>query len=43
MTTSGPPFVECEQSHAGLAVADIPAAIDFYTQKLGFNAGVHMG
>src|SRR4051812_45254724 len=34
MTTS-PPFVECEQLHAGLAVRDIPAALDFYTSKLG--------
>jgi catechol 2,3-dioxygenase-like lactoylglutathione lyase family enzyme len=28
--------VECDQLHAGLAVADVPAAIDFYTKKLGF-------
>jgi catechol 2,3-dioxygenase-like lactoylglutathione lyase family enzyme len=43
MTTSGPPFVECEQSHAGLAVADIPATIDFYTQKLGFTLAFTWG
>jgi catechol 2,3-dioxygenase-like lactoylglutathione lyase family enzyme len=28
--------VECDQLHAGLAVTDVPAAIDFYTKKLGF-------
>src|SRR6516165_6648540 len=54
MTTSAPPFVECEQTHAGLAVTDIPAAVDFYTQQLGFKrtftwgdpptfAGVNLG
>jgi len=37
MTTPVPPVVECEQTHAGLAVADIPAAVDFYTNKLGFK------
>jgi catechol 2,3-dioxygenase-like lactoylglutathione lyase family enzyme len=36
MTPSAPPLVECEQIHAGLAVADLPAAIDFYTSRLGF-------
>lgn len=54
MTTSAPPFIECEQIHAGLAVRDIPAAIDFYTKQLGFQltftwgdpptfAGVNLG
>ena len=33
MTTSARPFVECEQIHAGLAVPDIPAAVEFYTQS----------
>jgi catechol 2,3-dioxygenase-like lactoylglutathione lyase family enzyme len=28
--------VECEQHHASLAVTDIPAAVEFYTKKLGF-------
>lgn len=28
--------VECDQLHAGLAVTDVPAAIDFYTKKLEF-------
>lgn len=54
MTSSVPPFIECEQIHAGLAVTDIPAAVDFYTQKLGLTlaflwgdpptfAGVNLG
>ena len=33
MTTSTPPFVECEQTHAGLAVADISAAVDLAKHK----------
>jgi catechol 2,3-dioxygenase-like lactoylglutathione lyase family enzyme len=37
MAASAPPFVECEQVHAGLAVDDIPTAIEFYTKKLGFS------
>jgi catechol 2,3-dioxygenase-like lactoylglutathione lyase family enzyme len=43
MATSAPPFVECEQIHAGLAVSDIPAALDFYTRKLGFRLGFVWG
>ena len=43
MASSPPPFVECEQAHAGLTVTDIPAAIDFYTQKLGFKLGFTWG
>jgi len=43
MTTSVPPFVECEQVHAGLAVTDIPAAVDFYRQKLGFTLAFTWG
>jgi len=31
-----PPQTECKQIHPSLAVPDIQAAIDFYTQKLGF-------
>ena len=30
------PTVECETSHAILAVPDVRSAIDFYTTKLGF-------
>jgi catechol 2,3-dioxygenase-like lactoylglutathione lyase family enzyme len=43
MTTPAPPVVECEQTHAGLAVADIRAAVDFYIQKLGFTLGFTWG
>lgn len=54
MTTPIAPDVDCEQTHAGLAVSDIRAAIDFYTMKLGFTlaftdgdpptfAGVNLG
>ena len=43
MATSAPPFVECERMHAGLVVADISAALDFYTQKLGFVTGFTWG
>ena len=32
-----PPVVECEQEHASLAASDIPSAVEFYTQKLGFK------
>lgn len=41
--TSPPPFVECEQIHAGLAVSNIPAAIDFYTKQLGFELAFTWG
>ena len=43
MATSAPPFVECEQIHAGLAVRDLPAALDFYTKRLGFTLGFTWG
>jgi uncharacterized glyoxalase superfamily protein PhnB len=35
--------VDCEQIHPILAVADLAAAIDFYTQKLGFELGFTWG
>jgi catechol 2,3-dioxygenase-like lactoylglutathione lyase family enzyme len=38
-----PPFVECEQVHPGLAVADIPAAVEFYSKKLGFTTAFTWG
>jgi catechol 2,3-dioxygenase-like lactoylglutathione lyase family enzyme len=43
MATSSAPFVECEQTHAGVTVSDIPAAVDFYTAKLGFALGFTWG
>jgi uncharacterized glyoxalase superfamily protein PhnB len=43
MTGSASPFVECEQVHAGLAVVDIGAAVEFYTKRLGFAAAFTWG
>jgi catechol 2,3-dioxygenase-like lactoylglutathione lyase family enzyme len=37
------PFIECDQIHAGLAVTDIPTAVDFYIKKLGFQQGFTWG
>jgi len=31
------PSIECEQIHPSLAVTDVLAAVDFYTNKLGLN------
>jgi catechol 2,3-dioxygenase-like lactoylglutathione lyase family enzyme len=38
-----PPFIECEQIHAGLAVSDIPTAVEFYIRKLGFQQAFTWG
>lgn len=43
MTTSAPPFVECDQMHALVVVADIPAAVAFYTENLGFRLAFTWG
>jgi catechol 2,3-dioxygenase-like lactoylglutathione lyase family enzyme len=43
MATSAAPFVECEQIHARVTVSDIPAAVDFYTTRLGFALGFTWG
>jgi catechol 2,3-dioxygenase-like lactoylglutathione lyase family enzyme len=43
MENQATPFVECEQIHATLVVADLPAALDFYTRKLGFEVGFTWG
>ena len=37
------PLIEWEQIQAGLAVTDIPTAIEFYTQKLGFQQAFTWG
>jgi catechol 2,3-dioxygenase-like lactoylglutathione lyase family enzyme len=37
------PEVDCEQQHAALCVSDVPAAVDFYTNKLGFRLGFTWG
>lgn len=39
MASSAAPQVDCEQVHATLVVSDIPAAVEFYTKKLGFRLG----
>lgn len=43
MSTSAAPQIYCEQHHAGLAVADIHDAVEFYTAKLGFKLGFTWG
>ena len=43
MTNPALPFIECEQIHAGLAVSDIPSAVEFYTSKLGFQLAFTWG
>jgi len=43
MTTSASPFVECEETFAGLAVSDVSAAVEFYTTQLGFKVGFTWG
>lgn len=35
--------VECEQHHAGIAVPDVAAAVDFYVNKLGFTCAFNFG
>ena len=41
MTT--PTIVDCESVHPEIVVADVLAAVDFYTQKLGFSFGFTWG
>jgi uncharacterized glyoxalase superfamily protein PhnB len=43
MTPPAAPSVECEQFHPTLSVADVRAAAEFYTQKLGFEMGFTWG
>jgi catechol 2,3-dioxygenase-like lactoylglutathione lyase family enzyme len=43
MANPTPPFIDCEQVTAGVAVSDIAAAIDFYVSKLGFERGFTWG
>ena len=43
MNTPPVPEVECEQQHPSLAVSDVPAAVDFYTTKLGFRVSFTWG
>jgi catechol 2,3-dioxygenase-like lactoylglutathione lyase family enzyme len=37
------PTVDCEHHHSGIAVADVPAAVAYYTRKLGFDLGFTWG
>ena len=37
------PVIECDQIHAGLAMSDIAAAVEFYTKKLGFQHAFDWG
>jgi catechol 2,3-dioxygenase-like lactoylglutathione lyase family enzyme len=37
------PEVDREFHHTGLPVPDVPAAVAFYTQKLGFELGLTWG
>ena len=37
------PNIDCEQHHTGIVVSDLDAAIDFYTNKLGFWLGFKWG
>lgn len=43
MSPSTPPQVECERHHTTLNVSDVLAAVDFYTNKLGFRLGFTWG
>lgn len=43
MTSPAAPHVDCERLHPALDVEDVPAAVDFYTNKLGFRLGFIFG
>jgi catechol 2,3-dioxygenase-like lactoylglutathione lyase family enzyme len=43
MTKIPRPDIECERHHATLSVTDVPATVDFYTNKLGFTCGFVWG
>lgn len=43
MSDPTPPSVECDDLNPGLAVSDIPTAIDFYIEKLGFQKSFTWG
>jgi catechol 2,3-dioxygenase-like lactoylglutathione lyase family enzyme len=43
MTNAPAPNVDCDRVHPELAVADVSAAVDFYTGKLGFKLGFTYG
>ena len=37
------PTIDCERHHTTLIVADVPAAVEFYTTRLGFTPGFTWG
>ena len=43
MNSPAPPVVDCEQIHAGIAVSDIPAAVEYYVRTLGFRKAFTWG
>lgn len=43
MTAPAKPHVECDRHHACLAVSDVPAAVEFYSKKLGFSLAFTYG
>ncbi|MGH7539763.1 MAG: VOC family protein [Gemmatimonadota bacterium] len=43
MPTPSAPTIDCEKHHTGLPVEDVPAAVEFYTKKLGFELGFTWG
>jgi catechol 2,3-dioxygenase-like lactoylglutathione lyase family enzyme len=43
MSTPAAPQVDCDRLHPALYVSDVPAAVDFYTNKLGFRLGFTWG
>lgn len=43
MNTPTAPQIDCEQHHTTLFAGDVPAAIDFYTKRLGFHLAFTWG
>lgn len=43
MTRDEAPAVDCKRQHTGLAVSDVPEAVKFYTERLGFTRGFTWG
>jgi uncharacterized glyoxalase superfamily protein PhnB len=43
MATWARPHIECDQVHAGVDVTDIPTAVEFYSNKLGFTTAFTWG
>ena len=43
MSEKSAPEVECDKQHPELQVTDLTAAVEFYTQKLGFRLGFTWG